>query len=384
MDSKVKQAALPKVLLIDSNLTNQKIVTDALYSAFDLKSVGAGITCLEDLFEFHPDVILLDVDLPNSESLKICRMIRAEPNFAYTPILFLSHMNVEGEQLKGFAAGGDDYLSKPINPEQLVNKLALSLDRAQQKLPVRAGAPYPALTLATRNLLDYMITLIELDHGARLGELMLATLDKLGLKGAIFWHSNGETHSSIGSLTDLETVLLQQATQSFPLDHSARFIWGSCHFGAIIHNMPSPRNEQYQTMRQLVTTLFKATHSKLDSRSGFVTTHLDEDSFASAKEAVDLGSLKLHCFQLEAALDNLENDSESHLRRISQTLQQLANDSHRSERDRQQFQKLLNQCIQTRIAIYDQCLALQTEYQQILGCIGAERETDYEPSTGSW
>lgn len=374
MDSRAKYATRPKVLSIDSSLTNQKSVEQALTAEYELKTTASGEHCLDTLQSFAPDIILLDIDLPNSDALKVCRQIRQSVQFVHTPILFLSHMNSQNEKLKGFEAGGDDYVAKPINPSALIAKLNLSLERAQKKPKDKSeAAAYPLLDVNIETLNEYLLNLIELDNSQRLGDLMLTTLDRLGLKAALYWHASGDTYSSIGPLTDLENVLLQQATQSFPVDHSARFVWGSSSFGAIIHNMPSPKSEQFQTMRQIVTTLFKATSSKMQKLSSLSSSIVfNTDAELSSNPPFDSNSLRVHGYKLEAALDNLEHQSELHLRKITQTLQTLANDESRSDFDRQQFQRLLNQSIQTRIAIYDQCLELQSQYRQILTCLNLE------------
>ena len=357
MDSNAKLARRSKVLSIDSGTRNQAWVMKVLATDFEVQTAPCTEQCIEVLRKFTPDIILLDVDLPNFDSLRICQMIRNESKFARTPMLFVSHVKNHNKPFKGFKAGADDYLQKPINADQLKRKLMASVERTRIAARSHAGDDqgYASLEQNIQYLHEYLQALIGMKTPRPLGELALATLEKLGLKGAIYWHSTGLTHSTIGPLSDLEAVLLQQATQTFPQDHSARYVWGSPKFGATIHNMPSPKSEHYKSMRQIVAQLFKATEAK--AQDGAAPHY----SIAMASN-----DLNIYGFKIEAAIETLESQCELHLRKIAQALQNMSTEPERDEQEKQSLLKLLDHCVQTRINIYDQCLEIQTQYQRLV------------------
>lgn len=354
----------PKILSIDDNQANQKLIEQALSADYEVRTALSGSSGIEALVTFDPDAILLDVNLPTLDGLRLCRMIRAEPAFATKPILFVSCLSEAEDQVRGFQAGGDDYIGKPIHIEQLREKLQFNLERAML-LDQQASATNDSLAL-DRNLQtlhDFLVTLIGFQGDlGELGRQTLNTLDKLGLKGAVYLHQTGETCSSIGPLTDLETLLLQQATRPYPSEYSARYLWGSENFGAIIQNMPFARHDQYQPLVQILTTLFSAVNRKIYNRTKPTRS---VSTFAPAHAAV-LGQVHTHRQKLEASLEELEQRGELMLGRLCQRLQEMALQAQRPALEVKLLRAMLDDAMNTRLAIYDHCLEIQTQFAAIM------------------
>jgi len=81
---------------------------------------------------FHPDLIVLDIMMPKKNGVEVCEILRKQPAFRETLILFLTALSDEGTQLKGFETGADDYISKPISPKVFLSKV-ISLFRRIKK-----------------------------------------------------------------------------------------------------------------------------------------------------------------------------------------------------------------------------------------------------------
>lgn len=366
----------PKILSIDDNDANQKLVERILSADYDVKTAMSGSTGIEALVTFKPDAILLDVDMPTLDGLRLCRMIRAEPLFAVTPILFVSALNSHEDQARGFQAGGDDYISKPINVEQLRQKLHFNLERALL-LDQQFSASNDSLALGqnVQALHDFLLELITFSGSlSELGKLILQTLDKIGLKGAIYLHATGETCSSIGPLTDLETLLLQQATRPYPSEYSARYLWGSENIGALIQNMPLARHEQYQPLVQILSTLFSAAHQKIAALGKTAYNKIPPPS--APQRSPNLNAVQLHGYKLEYAVEELEQNSEQTLARVCLHLQELIHEPGKSTREQQRLRALLDDCMRTRLAIYDHCLEIQSQHSRIMDQLGVVAPQD--------
>jgi len=72
---------------------------------------------------FHPDMIVLDIMMPKKNGVEVCEILRKQPAFRETLILFLTALNDDSTQVKGFETGADDYISKPVSPKVFISKV---------------------------------------------------------------------------------------------------------------------------------------------------------------------------------------------------------------------------------------------------------------------
>lgn len=355
----------PKILSIDDNDSNQRLIEGALSGKYEIEMAMSGSAGIEVLTRFQPDAILLDVDMPYIDGLRLCRMIRAEPSFNNVPILFVSAFDGHQDQVHGYQVGGDDYITKPLNLAQLKDKLDHSLRRAKTKA-AQCPASNDALALepSIQQLLDGLIELITIETPEEVGQHVLATLDALGLKGAVYLHQSRQTFSTIGPLSDLESLLLQQAKKPYPSELSARYLWGSDSIGAIVQNMPHAHYATYQPVVQLISSLLNGADQKLQALTSLYGTTVRKPTAAKSTK-FDLNSLHIHCYKLENALEMLETRSEQQLSHLCKQLQALAAAPSTSAADAQTLRKLAEEGLSARLTVYDQCLEVQSHFDQI-------------------
>lgn len=364
----------PKILSIDDNDGNQKLIEKALAGSYDVATAMSGSSGIEVLTRFKPDAILLDVDMPYLDGLRLCRMIRAEPSFNNTPILFVSALSSDLDQVRGYQAGGDDYITKPLNLAQLKEKLDQSLKRAKTKSArMTASNDAPALDQSIQLLFDALIEFIALTSAEEVGRHVLTTLDSLGLKGAVYLHQSAQTFSTIGPLSDLESLLLQQAQHPYPSEFSARYLWGSANLGAIIQNMPHAQYEKYQPLVQLIASLLNGADQKLNALPQRRPSYGHKPATKTPK--LDLNSLHVHRYKLETALEQLEQRSEQQLSQLCKQLQLLARSSTVAGREAQELLKLADIGLTARLTIYDQCLEIQSHFNHINHLIEQDEST---------
>lgn len=373
----------PSVLSIDANASNQALIERVLSPQYEVLKAMSAAEGLEALFAFHPDLILLDVDMGNLNGLHLCRMIRSEPQFAQTPVLFVSGRTDDDRQ-QCFQVGGDDWLPKPLEVDTLAERIELNIERAKNRAAcTEQNGDTPGLDESTQYLTQFMIALLRHNRADEVCAAILAVLDKLGLKGALYRHHDSRVFSSIGSLTDLERVLLEQAQQPYPPDYSGRFLWGSSNFGAIIHNMPSIRDALHVRTQQLLNTIFGAADNKLElllhDRDHARTSETDfcgKTAAVNRHRAIDEYNLNVHGFKLECALEELEHINERQLGLLAQDLKALAQRLPLPERDVRRIDRLTQRCSEIRTALYAQCLEAQSQYTRIMADIGCAEPSD--------
>ena len=114
----------PRILIVDDNATNVKILQARLASeGYEVVSAADGFEGLSAARELQPDLILLDVMMPRLGGLEVCRQLRADPGFPFTPIIMVTAMADLKDVIAGLEAGADEYLTKPVDHAALAARV---------------------------------------------------------------------------------------------------------------------------------------------------------------------------------------------------------------------------------------------------------------------
>ncbi len=106
----------PSILTVESDETIGRLITGVLKADYDLRSARSGAAALAVAADTLPDLILLDVGLPDIDGFEVCRCIKAHALLAEIPVIFLTSRTSTTDEVGGLEAGGIDYITKPINP----------------------------------------------------------------------------------------------------------------------------------------------------------------------------------------------------------------------------------------------------------------------------
>ena len=119
-----------KILLVDDEKDIADLIEEVLRqdSFENIKKVYTGMDAVQVCREYQPDVIVLDIMLPDIDGIEVCRQIR---EFSFCSILFLSSKNDDIDKILGLSCGGDDYITKPFSPREIVYRIKAQLRRQQ-------------------------------------------------------------------------------------------------------------------------------------------------------------------------------------------------------------------------------------------------------------
>jgi two-component system, OmpR family, response regulator len=118
-----------RVLVVDDEATLAELLSMALrYEGWEVRTAGEGGTAVRLGRSFQPDVVVLDVMLPDIDGLEVLRRLRAQA--PTVPVLFLTARDAVEDRIAGLTAGGDDYVTKPFSLEEVVARLRGLLRRA--------------------------------------------------------------------------------------------------------------------------------------------------------------------------------------------------------------------------------------------------------------
>lgn len=128
------------VLIVDDQPTSLKVLLSFLQEQdFELRLLQSGRQTLDMLRHFQPDVILLDVLMPEMDGFETCRRIKAEPTWAEIPVIFMTALHGVEDKVAGFAAGGVDYITKPFQQDEVLARISTHLSLRRQTLRLKAA-----------------------------------------------------------------------------------------------------------------------------------------------------------------------------------------------------------------------------------------------------
>lgn len=132
------------VMIVDDLPDNLALLSDALEQVGHMVLVALnGTTALERMTRLKPDIVLLDALMPGIDGFETCRRIKARPEFEDVPVVFMTSLTESEHVLEGFAAGGVDYVTKPIVPEQVLARVASHLRTARSLRDARLAGQQP-------------------------------------------------------------------------------------------------------------------------------------------------------------------------------------------------------------------------------------------------
>jgi two-component system KDP operon response regulator KdpE len=126
-----------RVLLVDDEVSIQRALVPLLRSrGYDVETAATGADALRAAADWSPDLIVLDLGLPDMDGKTVCARVRETSE---VPIIVLSARSQEADKVSALDLGADDYVTKPFGPEELVARIRVALRRVFSGQPVEAG-----------------------------------------------------------------------------------------------------------------------------------------------------------------------------------------------------------------------------------------------------
>ena len=124
-----------RILIVDDERQITRVLTRGLtIKGYDVHVAADGEAALQTFSDWHPDLIVTDLSMPNMNGLELCRRLRA---FSKVPIIVLSVKGEERAKVEALDAGADDYVTKPFGIDELLARIRATLRRARS--PSRRG-----------------------------------------------------------------------------------------------------------------------------------------------------------------------------------------------------------------------------------------------------
>jgi DNA-binding response OmpR family regulator len=119
-----EEYCMSKILIVDDDKQATTLLEKVLKAeGFEAVSVNDSSIAIQAAKSINPDLFLLDLMMPDPDGFKLCRMLRADPNFTHTPIIIITALDDGDSKIVAFGAGANDYITKPFHIDELADRV---------------------------------------------------------------------------------------------------------------------------------------------------------------------------------------------------------------------------------------------------------------------
>jgi C4-dicarboxylate-specific signal transduction histidine kinase len=194
-------AGMQRVLIVDDEPRNQRILAETLDGVVEFRVASSGEQAIQEMKDFLPDLVLLDIMMPGLDGYEVCRRIRADARLTLTKVILVSGKAMVEERLKGYEVGADDYMTKPFVSEELL---------AKAKVFLRLTLVERELTQLTLNLDQKVQERTEQLFLAEAKLVSTAKMSALGEMAGGIAHEINTPLGTIGMIADQLTEMLKE------------------------------------------------------------------------------------------------------------------------------------------------------------------------------
>ncbi|WP_022939970.1 response regulator transcription factor [Psychromonas hadalis] len=238
-----------QLLIVDDEPLNLELMQEILEDDYVVDCVASGVECLTFLENNNPDILLLDVAMAGMDGYEVCKTIKQDSSLTL-PIIFVSARGALEDRLMGYEAGGDDYLVKPFNSQELVAKVQsmVSFIHKQDELntEIQSATDLTMMVITSSGEIGLLVNFLRQTFSCHdlqsLATLVFETLAQLELKSTIQFNGDGEriqTFGCSGNYKPVEAELLELAKSKGRIFHyNQRSIFNFSNASLLIKNMP--------------------------------------------------------------------------------------------------------------------------------------------------
>lgn len=261
------------ILIVDDLPDNRTLLECLLEDDYRIACAESGQGCLEYLQQDPlPSLILLDLRMPEMDGFEVCTKLKSKKRTKNIPIIFVTAETGQEEKLKAYELGGDDFVSKPFDQDELLAKVRRNiaskqeLDKLEQKIKSTKAAAMEAMNASSELglIIQFMEHGTECEDYNALAVKLMEITEAFGVI-ASFQFTNGDMVFNIGNGCDdgtLEAKLLTVAKNKGRIvGDGQRVFFNQPHVSMLIKNMPVDDPDTYGRMKDNLAVLMSAAES---------------------------------------------------------------------------------------------------------------------------
>ena len=314
----------PLVLVVDPDPIHQELLEGILEDDMTVLLAGSAQECLE-IFDFkHPDLVILETELPDMDGYQLCKKLKADSGETGCAIIFLAQAMSLEEKMVGYRHGCDDFLVKPFQPEELITKAlrTLEIKNVQKKiLQDSSDAMHTALTAMKQSsamglVLRFMESNAKCQNFNELGQLLLDLLREFSLHGSLLFKTyNGDLFEGCADDSSDAMQLAMCFDKEKFVAKGEEMVINLGNVSLLVTDMPVKDNRMYSELKDVLGMAM----TSLSSRTQSINVDLE----LSQQRATGLDATVGNCHQ---RMENVSKNLSTHTDEISRIMDDLASD----------------------------------------------------------
>lgn len=321
---------LTRILAVDDEPFNLEIIEEILLDLeFELKMVNSGPECLATVEGFAPQVILLDVSMPQMNGYEVCRKLKENPSTAHIIVMFVSARGTVEERMEGYSVGGEDYIVKPFGHDELrsklkiLNQVIIDKENLEQQVEDATSTAFNAMANSSEmgQIVNYIENIGTINNTKALGEALVHCLKSFDLQSNVEFRATSDApeHFALnGACSPIVIELFDMLKHKGRLhEFSHRILVNYELISLLILNMPDHDPDKHGRIRDHVCFIVSVTEQQLRA---IMTRAALESQQAKLNDAITMVNSKFH--GLIDLLNENRKNNEAVFKRLQEELEE--------------------------------------------------------------
>ncbi|MBZ2193437.1 response regulator [Pseudoalteromonas arctica] len=317
--------ALTKILAVDDEPFNLEIIEEILEDLdFELQVATNGPECLNMVEGYMPQVILLDVSMPQMNGYEVCKALKANPNTAHIIVMFVSARGTVEERMEGYSVGAEDYIVKPFGHDELksklknLNQVLVEKQSLEKQVEDATSTAFNAMANSSEmgQIVNYVENIGFINDPQELGKALIDCLQSFDLQSNVEFRENDEiSHFALSGVCSPIVVELFEMLKNKGRLHefSHRILVNYELISLLILNMPDHDPDKHGRIRDHVSFIVSVTEQQLRA---IMTKKMLESQQAKLNAVASTVHSKFH------GLISLLNDNRQNNEKVFKQLQE--------------------------------------------------------------
>lgn len=359
-----------KILLVDDDPVLTEMHSALLeQNNYSVLVAEDGVRAMRILDSYHENigVVVSDINMPNMDGYELCGHIKLNDKTKTMPVIFVSGLTSLEEKIKGYSAGADDYIPKPVNDEELCRKIGVLLDiRAKQVSLSKEAAESHSMALQVMTfsselgqVIEFYKDMMNANNYSDLAKCYFEMIKKFNLVSTLQIHTQQQelNLSDSGIVSPLEVNVLELARDRGRFfDFGARTILNYSTFSMLIKNMPLHDPEKYGRIKDVVNMLGNGLEARIYQLN---------NEFLVNKRYSSIHSIKDSIRNIEAMFSDLQKDNIAAIEDMNEQVHQAIIELGLTEEQEAGIQQITHACLDRSNRAFYKGLSIENDLENI-------------------